>query len=133
MDECRSGPTYDHSHGRSLGLGKPGTRSIVRPDLPPTGTFRYTCANPPADARDREGHHLRRRVRYRCPHVSKHQDAPQAGRDRHRRGDPRRRAAVRAEGEGTRAPSRKNEEAFNAAVDEVASASQRLLDRVSAG
>jgi hypothetical protein len=34
---------------------------------------------------------------------------------------------------GYRAPSRKNEEAFNAAVDEVASASQRLLDRVSAG
>jgi hypothetical protein len=33
---------------------------------------------------------------------------------------------------GYRAPSRKNEEAFNAAVDEVASASQRLLDRVSA-
>ena len=32
---------------------------------------------------------------------------------------------------GYRAPSRKNEEAFNAAVDEVASASQRLLDRVS--
>jgi hypothetical protein len=34
---------------------------------------------------------------------------------------------------GYREPSRKNEEAFNAAVDEVASASQRLLDRVSAG
>jgi hypothetical protein len=34
---------------------------------------------------------------------------------------------------GYRAPSRKNEEAFNAAVDEVASASRRLLDRVSAG
>jgi hypothetical protein len=34
---------------------------------------------------------------------------------------------------GYRAPSRKNEEAFNAAVDEVASASQRLLDRVSTG
>ena len=34
---------------------------------------------------------------------------------------------------GYRAPSRKNEEAFNAAVDEVASASQRLLERVSAG
>ena len=34
---------------------------------------------------------------------------------------------------GYRAPSRKNEEAFNAAVDEFASASQRLLDRVSAG
>lgn len=33
---------------------------------------------------------------------------------------------------GYRAPSRKNEEAFNAAVDEVASASRRLLDRVSA-
>ena len=33
---------------------------------------------------------------------------------------------------GYRAPSKKNEEAFNAAVDEVASASQRLLDRVSA-
>ena len=32
---------------------------------------------------------------------------------------------------GYREPSRKNEEAFNAAVDEVASASQRLLDRVS--
>ena len=32
---------------------------------------------------------------------------------------------------GYRAPSRKNEEAFNAAVDEVASASRRLLDRVS--
>jgi hypothetical protein len=34
---------------------------------------------------------------------------------------------------GYRAPSRKNEEAFNAAVDEVASASQRLLERVSPG
>ncbi len=34
---------------------------------------------------------------------------------------------------GYRAPSRKNEEAFNAAVDEIASASQRLLDRVSTG
>jgi hypothetical protein len=34
---------------------------------------------------------------------------------------------------GYRAPSRKNEEAFNAAVDEVAAASQRLLERVSAG
>jgi hypothetical protein len=34
---------------------------------------------------------------------------------------------------GYRVPSRKNEEAFNAAVDEVASASRRLLDRVSAG
>ena len=34
---------------------------------------------------------------------------------------------------GYRTPSRKNEEAFNAAVDEVASASRRLLDRVSAG
>jgi hypothetical protein len=34
---------------------------------------------------------------------------------------------------GYRAPSRKNEEAFNAAVDEISSASQRLLDRVSAG
>ena len=33
---------------------------------------------------------------------------------------------------GYRAPSRKNEEAFNAAVDEVASASKRLLDRVTA-
>jgi hypothetical protein len=33
---------------------------------------------------------------------------------------------------GYREPSRKNEEAFNAAVDEVASASQRLLDRVTA-
>ena len=33
---------------------------------------------------------------------------------------------------GYRAPSRKNEEAFNAAVDEVASASRRLLHRVSA-
>ncbi|MGZ5214273.1 MAG: DUF2277 domain-containing protein [Actinomycetota bacterium] len=33
---------------------------------------------------------------------------------------------------GFRAPSRKNEEAFEAAVDEVASASRRLLDRVSA-
>ena len=33
---------------------------------------------------------------------------------------------------GYRAPSRKNEEAFDAAVDEIASASQRLLDRVSA-
>jgi hypothetical protein len=32
---------------------------------------------------------------------------------------------------GYREPSRKNEEAFNAAVDEVASASRRLLDRVS--
>ena len=32
-------------------------------------------------------------------HVPKHQDAPQAGRDRHRRGDPRRRPPVRAEGE----------------------------------
>ena len=32
---------------------------------------------------------------------------------------------------GSREPSRKNEEAFNAAVDEVASASRRLLDRVS--
>ena len=32
---------------------------------------------------------------------------------------------------GYRAPSRKNEEAFNSAVDEVASASRRLLDRVS--
>jgi len=34
---------------------------------------------------------------------------------------------------GYRAPSRKNEVAFNAAVDEVASASRRLLDRVSTG
>ena len=34
---------------------------------------------------------------------------------------------------GYRAPSRRNEEAFNAAVDEIASASQRLLDRVSTG
>jgi hypothetical protein len=34
---------------------------------------------------------------------------------------------------GYRVPSRKNEEAFNAAVDEVAAASQRLLERVSAG
>ena len=33
---------------------------------------------------------------------------------------------------GYRAPSRKNGEAFDAAVDEIASASQRLLDRVSA-
>lgn len=33
---------------------------------------------------------------------------------------------------GYREPSRKNEEAFNAAVDEVASASRRLLDHVSA-
>ncbi len=33
---------------------------------------------------------------------------------------------------GYRTPSRKNEEAFNAAVSEVASASQRLLERVSA-
>jgi len=32
---------------------------------------------------------------------------------------------------GYREPSRKNEEAFNAAVDEVASASRRLLVRVS--
>jgi hypothetical protein len=32
---------------------------------------------------------------------------------------------------GYREPSRKNEEAFNAAVDEVATASRRLLDRVS--
>jgi len=32
---------------------------------------------------------------------------------------------------GYRAPSRKNEEAFNTAVDEVASASRRLLDLVS--
>ena len=34
---------------------------------------------------------------------------------------------------GYRAPSRKNEEAFNAAVDEVAAASQRLLERLSVG
>jgi hypothetical protein len=34
---------------------------------------------------------------------------------------------------GYRVPSRKNEEAFNAAVDEVAAASQRLLERVSVG
>jgi hypothetical protein len=34
---------------------------------------------------------------------------------------------------GYREPSRKNAEAFVAAVDEVAEASRRLLDRVSAG
>jgi hypothetical protein len=34
---------------------------------------------------------------------------------------------------GYREPSRKNTEAFVAAVDEVAEASRRLLDRVSAG
>lgn len=32
---------------------------------------------------------------------------------------------------GYRAPSRRNEEAFNAAVDEVAEASARLLDAVA--
>jgi hypothetical protein len=34
---------------------------------------------------------------------------------------------------GYREPSRKNSEAFVAAVDEVAEASRRLLDRVTAG
>ena len=33
---------------------------------------------------------------------------------------------------GYRAPSRKNEEAFNAAVDEIADASRRMLDAVAA-
>ena len=33
---------------------------------------------------------------------------------------------------GYRAPSRRNEEAFNAAVDDVADASRRLLDAVTA-
>jgi hypothetical protein len=32
---------------------------------------------------------------------------------------------------GYRAPSRKNEEAFNAAVDEIAEASRRMLDAVA--
>jgi hypothetical protein len=32
---------------------------------------------------------------------------------------------------GFRAPSRRNEEAFNAAVDDVAEASRRLLDAVA--
>ncbi len=64
-------------------------------------------------------------------HVPKHQDAPRSRRTCDGRGDPRRRAAVRSQGECYRAPSRRNEEAFNAAVDDVAHASRRLLDAVT--
>jgi len=134
VDECRSGPTYDDRCRRSLELGKSVSGNIVRPDLPPSGDVQIHLRDPPADARDREGHHLRAEgcgtVVPMCRSIKTLRRPDETATEEEIRA-----AALQfvRKVSGYRAPSRKNEVAFNAAVDEVASASRRLLDRVSTG